>query len=379
MPDSWEVEICNIAGYNLPGLNNEQIKASLNNLIGSTTIRDMARGKKEVVIIVDDMTRVTRAAKIIPFVLEELAAAGIPDKSIRFVVALGGHAPLDRADLVKKLGETTVVKYPVYNHNIFQFCTYAGTTSRGNKVNINSEVMACDFKITIGTVVPHGLASYSGGGKKILPGVAAAETIAFNHELRHTTDYETNAVRLDMEEAAQIVGIDLAIECMINYWGETTAIFAGTEQSAHEASVHAARTHYLAPKAVNKDIVVANAYAKSNEATSVMRCMPSVNAAGGDMVIIANAPRGQIVHYLMGWWGRKTGGLLKPKSKATANVNRLIIYTEYPSKADLDWFEDSPRVMLMDNWNDILKILVEAHGDKAAVAVYPNADILHFG
>jgi nickel-dependent lactate racemase len=373
------VQICNIAGYDKPALNDDQIKSSVGKLIGSTSIREIATGKKDVVIIIDDMTRVTRAAKIVPFVLAELAAAGIPDKNIRFVVALGGHAPLDRSDLIKKLGEKIVVNYPVYNHNIFQFCTYAGTTSRGNKVLINSEVMACDFKITIGSVVPHGLASYSGGGKKILPGVAAAETIAFNHELRHTTDYETNAVRLDMEEAAEIVGIDVAIECMLNYWGETTAIFAGTEQAAHAASVQEARTHYLAPKAVNKDIVIANAYAKANEATSVMRCLPSVNTAGGDMVIIANAPRGQIVHYLMGWWGRNTGGLLKPKSKAPAHVNRLIIFSEYPSKADLDWFEDSPRVMLLSKWDDIMKILKEAHGDNASVAVYPNADILHFG
>ena len=48
LPDNWQVEVCNMAGYNRPALNGEQIKAAIANPIGTPRIRDMARGKKEV-------------------------------------------------------------------------------------------------------------------------------------------------------------------------------------------------------------------------------------------------------------------------------------------------------------------------------------------
>ena len=94
VPDSWQVEICNMKGYNRPALKPDEIKASISNPIGIPPLRELAKGKNEVVIIFDDMTRVTRVAEIVPFVLEELATAGIPDKRIRFIAALGLHSTM---------------------------------------------------------------------------------------------------------------------------------------------------------------------------------------------------------------------------------------------------------------------------------------------
>ena len=51
------------------------------------------------------MTRVTRSAQIVPFILEELAEARIPNSRIRFIAALGSHGTLNRVDFVRKLGE----------------------------------------------------------------------------------------------------------------------------------------------------------------------------------------------------------------------------------------------------------------------------------
>src|SRR4030042_2252406 len=105
IPENWQVEVCNIAGYKTPAMRPEQIKAEINRPLDTPPIREMAKNKQQVVIICDDMSRVTRAATIVPFILEELAEAGIPDSRIRFVSALGNHAAMDRAALAKKLGE----------------------------------------------------------------------------------------------------------------------------------------------------------------------------------------------------------------------------------------------------------------------------------
>jgi nickel-dependent lactate racemase len=155
LPDSWQVEVYNMAGFDRPAMKPDEIKDAIANLIGSPPIRELARGKNEVVIIFDDMTRVTRVAELVPLVLEELAEAGIPDKRIQFICATGAHMALDRLSFIKKLGEATLARFPVYNHNPFDNCTYVGTTSYGTDVYLNAEVMKCDFKIGIGSIVPH--------------------------------------------------------------------------------------------------------------------------------------------------------------------------------------------------------------------------------
>ncbi|MBT7289170.1 MAG: DUF2088 domain-containing protein, partial [Chloroflexi bacterium] len=143
LPDNWDVKVNNIAGYNRPALTDDQIKTSITTLMGTAPIREQAKGKKEVVILFDDMTRITRAAKIVPHILEELALAGIKDDQIRFMAATGTHGPMNRWDYAKKLGADIVARYPVYSHNPYENCVYVGTTSRGTKVHINAEVMHC--------------------------------------------------------------------------------------------------------------------------------------------------------------------------------------------------------------------------------------------
>ena len=112
LPESWQVQVCNMAGYNRPHMKPAEIKDAIARPIGMPPLRDYARGKKEVVIIFDDMTRVTRVAEIVPHVLEELAAAGIPDNSIRFIAACGCHGAMTRVDFVKKLGEDVMARFP---------------------------------------------------------------------------------------------------------------------------------------------------------------------------------------------------------------------------------------------------------------------------
>ena len=383
LPDTWEVTVCNMAGWNRPALSDDQIKASLTYLMGSPPIRELAKGKEEVVILFDDMARVTRVARIVPFILEELAEAGIPDHKIRFVAATGTHGAMNRADFAKKLGEETLKRFPVYNHNTFDHCSYVGKTSYGTPVSINSEVLNCDFKIAIGSVTPHPLTVFSGGGKNILPGVASFETIKTNHRLtsgKEPSDYAKNVPRLDMEEAARLVGLDVLVECLVNSWGETCALFAGDLTSAHEAAVREAKTHYLTPKAQDQDIVIANTFAEVNEAAKgLLVAFPSVSERGGDVVLIRNAPEGQVIHYLFSKFGRHLENSAGRTFVLPSLIRHLILYSEYPDIAGAGHFGESDKVLLKNTWADVLDILQKSHGRGARVAVYPNADIQYFG
>ncbi len=390
LADSWQVEMGYMAGYDRPALTPDQIKAALTqNLIGTPLIREIAKGKKEVVIIFDDMTRVTRVADVVPFVLEELAEAGIPDNRIRFIAALGCHGAMNRFDFVKKLGEETVARFPVYNHNPYANCTYVGTTATfGTKVYVNEEVMKCDLRIAIGSVVPHPRTGFGGGGKIILPGVTSFETTEYNHKMFFKTlqeqgpavigmgVFDPNPARIDIEEAATLTGLDVLINCLVNMWGKTTAIFAGALKPTYAAAVQEAKAHYLTPRMEGKDIVIANTFAKANEAwIGLGITYPALKPEGGDIVIIANNPGGQVTHYLLGPFGNTIWGPLRQERKIPQQVNRLIVYTEYPDLGNRAWFGTTDKTLFLHNWDYVLQILQEARGKDAKVVVYPNAEI----
>jgi nickel-dependent lactate racemase len=389
LPDEWQIEVCHMAGHDRPAMNDDQLRTAIVNPIGMPPIRESARGKREVVILFDDLSRPTRAARIVPFVLEELALAGIADDRIRFVAAYGAHGPMHRADLVKKLGDTVVARFPVYNHNAYENCTYVGTTSRGTEVHLNAEVMHCDFKVAINTTCPHTLVGLSGGAKMILPGVSSIDTILANHALEaHKPGFSAGAgatsdtpAYSDMEEAANLAGLDMTIECIVNQWADTVALFAGALEPTHEASVREAKSHYLTPKADDKDIVIGNTYAKASLWNSALEVAGSVKSSGGDFVIIANAPDGLAVHYMSCRWGTtiRGRGTRGGRQAIPAHFNRLMVYSEYPVAADILSFSDSPKLALMTSWGDVLEALQEVHADGAAVAVYPSADISYFG
>ncbi len=388
LDSSWQVEICNMAGFNQKAMSSEEIKSAIANPIGIKPIRELAKNRKEVAIIFDDMSRVTRVAQIIPHIIKELAEAGIPDRSIRFIAALGCHGTMNRLDFVKKLGEETLSRFPVYNHNAFGNCTYVGSTSLGTKVFINAEVMKCDLKIAIGSIVPHIFSGFAGGAKIIMPGITSIDTTEAFHRLgdkfrKEQPDkpigigiWHDNPLRLDMEEAAKLAGLDIKIDCILNMWGETTSIFAGAPDLEWAAAVEKAKTHYLTPRTQGNDIVIANTFAKVSEAEGgLITAFPAVNREGGDIVLICNAPEGHVSHYLMGSWGNNSKSRMNFRINLPKYVNHLIIFSEYLDFTIVGCYSEPDKLILMNKWNNVLKLLQEFHKKGAKVAVYPNSDI----
>lgn len=162
-PSNWEVIPCHMKGHDHPALTDEGFRKAFGNPIGCKPIRELARGKRNVVIIFDDLTRPTKADRIVPYVLEELAKGGVDDENIQFICALGTHGALPASDFRKKLGEDVVGRFNVYNHNPYENCTYVGKTKRGTPVSLNTEFLDADLKIGIGCIVPHPMSGFGGG------------------------------------------------------------------------------------------------------------------------------------------------------------------------------------------------------------------------
>jgi nickel-dependent lactate racemase len=160
LPDRWQIEMCDMTGCDQPPMTSANIRRTLNHPIGTQTIKELARGKHQVVILFDDMARITHTYDFVPHVLQDLAEAGITDEQIRFICATGCHGALNRLDFVKKLGENVLERFPVYNHNPFGNCIPIGKTKTfGTEVLVNDTIkmfyfgLVVEFKSFIGT--PH--------------------------------------------------------------------------------------------------------------------------------------------------------------------------------------------------------------------------------
>ena len=92
-------------------------------------------------------------------------------------------------------------------------------------------------------------------------------------------------------------------------------------------------------------------------------------------MLIANEPAGQIVHYMFGAFGCEICG---PEYKVKAlptKVKRLIVYSEYPDIAGRSTFPKSEKVLFLDKWDDVLKVLAADYPSAADVAVFPYAEM----
>jgi nickel-dependent lactate racemase len=400
-PDGWDVSVFDMAGCDKAPLSASDFRSALQKPLGAPTMREIAKGKKEVAIIFDDYARGSKWSEISTVILEELAAAGIPDESIRFICGLGAHSPANRTDFVRKLSEDIVSRYMVVNHNAFVGNQYVGTTKTwGTKIEANGELMHCDLKIALGVTTPHPIAGFGGGSKAIVPGVVSYQTIVDNHANSFKAAFaamkesqqkgtpptiglgvygETHPVTDDSDEAARMVGLDFAVNTLVNKKGEHCSVYAGQFHEVHQAAIAEAKTHYATEMPADADIVIANAFYKANENLIAISVTPSaLKHSGGDVVLVNNCPEGQVPHYYAGPWGKFLQGVGAMPASIAPFVNHLINFNEYQFPGSFWPVTPKEKLTNMHRWDDVIAALQKWHGDKAKVVVFPDATIQTF-
>ena len=386
-PERWDVEVLEPPGFRKAAIDEKEISRAFNEPIGCKPLADLASGAKEVVIGFDDITRPTPVRTVLPFVLSELALAGIRTDSIRFIPALGMHGAMTNIEFRKKLGDDVVRNYPVYNHNPYENCDYLGDSTSGIPVYINREFMSCELKIGIGCITPHVHAGFGGGGKLVLPGLAGHQTIKFFHGDLMQRDigstglgkFEGNVMVDAIQEVVRMSGLDIKIDTLINARGEITDLFVGDPVEACKAGVEVAKGHYATRMSPNKDIVVVNAYAKYNEmAICMMMALSTANLAGSTIVLLVDAPEGQVCHYLMRSFGKEYGGCEYAKRGPLPESLKVIVCSAYPDKTMCDLFAPAEGVTVTNNWEETLSLLEADYPGSAAVAVIPDGTMQYF-
>ncbi|MGO9416914.1 MAG: lactate racemase domain-containing protein, partial [Syntrophobacteraceae bacterium] len=87
-PDRWDVDHLTASGLEKPCITPSQIRLKIENPIDGPTLSELACGKRQAVIVFDDMTRPTPIKEAARVVLDALHKAGMGKEQIRFIWAL---------------------------------------------------------------------------------------------------------------------------------------------------------------------------------------------------------------------------------------------------------------------------------------------------
>jgi len=248
----FEVPQPNLMGVflpkNIPGADDESkaIRDALLNPIDSKPLPEIAKRKNRIVIISTDVTRLTKDHLIVPSILKVLAQAGVGEERIEVIIGRGQHREMTEEEVEQKLGRDILDRVTVVQHNPDGSHVDFGATRRSNRVLVNSEVTRADLRISTGNIVPHRYAGFGGGAKSILPGVCGRETIYRNHLYvvegkSRPGVLEDNPIRIEMEEAAAMVGLDFIVNTVMNSEGHIVKVFAGHFLRAHREGARFAK------------------------------------------------------------------------------------------------------------------------------------------
>jgi nickel-dependent lactate racemase len=372
-----------------------EIERALRHPLGTSSLPEMVRAGERVVILVDDHTRTTPAAQILPPVLDDLRAGGVRDDDVTILITHGTHRLSTENEVRRKVGDEVYGRFRIEQHQ----CTdeenqaYVGLTGRGTPVWINRLVVEADRCIGIGHVGPSPYAGYSGGSKLILPGVAALDTINANHSLVALGFRQPGRVdvpcRLDIQEAGALMPMDMVLDVVLCQDERIVRAFAGKPDRVFQEGVRVARRVYevTCPKGV--DIAVTAGYPYDIDLYQAVRAVEYADAVvreGGSVLLVAACPDGiggDDFYHLMADQAKSPDDYLRDvvrrNGKVTFSVlgyclarikaeKNLHIVCEGVAEDDLVTMGWQPSASLQGG----IDALLEAYGSQARMAVFPT-------
>jgi len=247
-----------------PGKAEEELIAeALAHPIASPSLRDLAVGKKKVVLVTSDHTRAVPSKLTLPILLQEIRS-GNPNADITILIATGLHRAPTESEQRRMFGDAIVDRETIAINNAFaqEDFSFVRTLPSGADLWVNKLALECDLLITEGFIEPHFFAGFSGGRKSILPGICNAVTVSENHSYKAISSpyamtgvLERNPIHEDMLCAAKEVNVQFIFNVALNSEKKVIAAFAGDLEKAYDRGVAFVRSLAQCP-GVQGDIVI---------------------------------------------------------------------------------------------------------------------------
>jgi nickel-dependent lactate racemase len=245
LPEQWQVLTNAVpreigAEDNLPDL----FEGTLHNPIDALPLAETLNGAQSAAIVIDDNTRPTPVADILPIITRYLTSSGIDKSRIDIVIAVGTHHPMSEEAVRKRVGDSVFEDFNVVNHNsLADDLVDVGTLSSGETLKINRLVAEADVKIGLGSVIPHPANGFGGGPKLIFPGVSSYDAIHRHHISNfikpnsYVGNLATNEFYDGVREATAMIEFDYLFNCVLNYREEVVDLVSGKPIPAFEHAV----------------------------------------------------------------------------------------------------------------------------------------------
>jgi nickel-dependent lactate racemase len=280
----------------------EVLRRGFGSPIGAPRMRDAVRGRKRVLILIDDGTRMTPAARILPLLLDELHAGGVADDAIEFLQAPGTHRPMTPDELREKLGQFTG-RYRVHEHHYLEESSLHdfGRTRDGTRVTANKLLAEVDFVLGVGSILPHRVKGLSGGAKIAFPGVSGREMMERNqweasmHMSETVMGVPENPMRLRMEEAARMAGLAYIVNVVYDVARRIVGCFTGDVVRAHREGCKTSREVYAVHLPTRADIVIIDSHSADRDFWQSAKGPYAGTMAvkdGGSLILVSPNPEG---------------------------------------------------------------------------------------
>ncbi len=301
-----------------PDMGDDEIIAAFDHPIGSPTIEELARkksrnGRCTVAIAVDDISRPTPAARLMPVLMQRLETGGVNLDDVTVVLGVGMHRLMSKEEMLKKLGQAACDRLDVHNSFPYDNLADLGLSDRGTPIKVSRHFAGADLKIGVGSITPHGGPGFGGGAKVVIPGVSSFETVSSMHEPGRLKtgllNVDDNELRADVEDMAAKIGLDAIANVVVTSRRGIAGVFVGDFVKAHRAGVAQARRIYATPIPPEPvDIVICNAYPKDTDFLQAGLGLNPLNSASlvgrqlvkedGTVVILTASPEGRGYHSL---------------------------------------------------------------------------------
>ena len=237
-----------------------EVRRALENPIGTPRLGEVVRPGEKIAVITSDITRPMPTYQVMPALLDELWGAGVKPEDVALVFALGSHRKHTPEEQKKLAGDRAWGEIKCVDSDPLD-CVHLGTTAAGTPVDITRAVAEADRRICLGNIEYHYFAGYSGGAKAIMPGVSTRDAIQSNHAMMVRPEacagaLDTNPLRMDIEEAGRICGIDFIVNVVLSERKEIIRAVAGHPVQAHREGCKFLDRLYLKELPQGADIVL---------------------------------------------------------------------------------------------------------------------------
>ncbi|HOG47358.1 MAG TPA: nickel-dependent lactate racemase [Anaerolineae bacterium] len=278
-----------------------QVRQALRGPLGTTPWASGLRGGEHLLLLVDDNTRPTPVDQILPTLLEELEVER-KRVHVTILIALGTHRKMTPAEICTKVGLEVANTYTVLNHDWDDEAALVdlGTTANGTPIRVNRLSQKADLCLGIGSILPHNLAGWSGGGKIVQPGICGKETTYATHLLAARCPTSNlgkprNPVRSEIDEVARRAGLSGVVNTVLDRDATVAHVVAGEPRAAYQQGVELARGIWEVPVPALADIVIVSSYPADIDfwqANKALYAAERVVKRGGDIILVTPCPEG---------------------------------------------------------------------------------------